>query len=300
MLREMQRSSVLLAICLLGCGAEKDAGSTDPLARDAAASDSGGITIDNDSGFAVDGTADTIAADDCAEELKQIFVVTDDNQLHRFAPATKTFTKIGNLSCPADLFATPFSMGVDRKGTAWVLFSNGKLFKVSTKDASCTATSFAVGQAGFTTFGMSFARDGLGETLFVADYNAKGLGKIDTTSLKLTFIGPYGSGGGAGELTGRGDQLFAFFNGSPPRVASVDKATGAVLTSKALSGVTIGSGWAFAHWGGTFWLFHAPTGSSQVTEYDFEKGTSTTAKTGLGFVIVGAGVSTCAPTERPK
>jgi hypothetical protein len=298
----MLRSSFLVAMLLAGCGAEKDAGSTDPLGRDSGVSntDGGGINVDNDGGFNVDGTADTIAADDCAEELKQIFVVTDDNQLHRFAPATKTFTKIGDLSCPADLFSTPFSMGVDRKGTAWVLFNNGKLYKVSTKDASCTGTSFAVGQAGFTTFGMSFARDGLGETLFVADYDAKGLGKIDTTSLKLSFIGPYGSGGGAGELTGRGDQLFAFFNGSPARVASIDKATGAVLTSKNLSGVTIGSGWAFAQWGGTFWLFHAPSGSSRVTEYDFEKGTTTLAVADTGFVIVGAGVSTCAPTERPK
>ncbi len=294
----MQRSLVGLGILLAGCGAEKTGGDTPSLRADAATE--AGITIEDSGGFGVDASADTIAVDDCAEELKQIFVVTNDNELHRFAPTTKIFTKIGDLSCPAGAFATPFSMGVDRKGTAWVLYNDGKLFKVSTTDAKCAATSYAVGQSGFQTFGMSFARDGLGETLFVADYNAKGLAKIDTTTLKLTFIGAFGTGGGAGELTGRGDGLFAFFNGSPPRVASLDKATGKVLTSKNLSGVTIGSGWAFAHWGGTFWLFHAPSGSSQVTEYDFEKGTSTVAKTGLGFVIVGAGVSTCAPTERPK
>jgi hypothetical protein len=296
------RSSLHLIVCVasfsLACSAAKDT-STTGLTNDAG-SDGGGIVVNDDVGFSVDASPDTVSMDDCAEELKQIFVVTQENELHRFAPATKTFTRIGELNCPADLFASPFSMGVDRKGTAWVLYNDGKLYKVSTKDATCTPTSFAIGQEGFRTFGMAFARDGLGETLFVAEYGGKGLGKIDTTSLKLSFIGSYGSGGGAGELTGRGDGLFAFFNGSPPRVASVDKATGKVLTSKPLSGVTIGSGWAFAHWGGTFWLFHAPGSSSQVTEFDFEKGTTAVAKTGLGFVIVGAGVSTCAPTERPK
>jgi len=300
MLLAMQRSVVVLGIALVGCGAEKDSGGTSLKPDDGGATE-GGITIGDDSGFNADAPADVISADNCAEELKQIFVVTQENQLHRFAPATTTFTKIGDLSCVGGLFASPFSMGVDRRGTAWVLYSDGKLFKVSTKDASCVATSFAVGQSGFTKFGMAFARDGLSETLFVADYDEKGLAKIDTATLKLTFIGAFGTGGGAGELTGRGDGLFAFFNGSPPRVASLDKATGRVLTSKNLSGVTIGSGWAFAHWGGTFWLFHAPSiSSSQVTEYDFEKGTSATVKTGLPFVIVGAGVSTCAPTERPK
>jgi len=299
MLSAMRGCFLLVTLVSLGCSAAKET-SAPELTSDGGEGDSGGITVSNDVGFAVDGTPDVTPGDDCAEELKQIFVVTTDDQLHRFAPATKTFTKIGDLTCPSDGFSSPFSMGVDRKGTAWVLYNNGKLFKVSTKDASCVPTTFAVGQEGFTTFGMAFARDGLGESLFVAEYGGKGLGKINTTSLKLSFIGSYGSGGGAGELTGRGDQLFAFFNGSPPRVASVDKTTGRVLTAKPVSGVTIGSGWAFAHWGGTFWLFHAPTGSSQVTEFDFEKGTATTAKTGLGFVIVGAGVSTCAPTERPK
>lgn len=255
----------------------------------------GGLTTDGD----VEGG---VVVDPCPEELKEIYVVTNGNALYRFAPATVTFTKIGNLSCPAG-FATPFSMAVDRKGTAWVLFSDGKMYQVSTKDASCKATSFAVGQSGFATFGMSFARDGAGETLYVADYNGKGIAKIDTTTLKLSFIGSYGTTAGSGELTARGEQLFGFFNstgGLPTRVAMIEKMTGKLGTVRNLTGVTIGSGWAFAHWGGTFWLFHAPSSSSQVTEYDFEKMTTKTAKTGLGFVIVGAGVSTCAPTERPK
>jgi len=300
----MTRPSLLLwALVLFGCSAGKESGGPGGLTSDAGGE--GGLVLGDDGGgLNTDAEVEGgVVADPCPEELKQIYVVTNDNELYRFAPATVTFTKIGNLSCPAGGFSTPFSMAVDRKGTAWVLFSDGKLFQVSTKDASCKSTSFAVGQAGFQTFGMSFAREGVGETLYVADYDGKGIAKIDTTSLKLSFIGGYGSAAGAGELTARGEQLFGFFNSTGSlgtRVAMIDKATGKLGTVQNLSGVTIGSGWAFAHWGGTFWLFHAPSASSQVTEYDFEKKTSKTAKSGLGFVIVGAGVSTCAPTERPK
>lgn len=300
------RSSLLLgAFVFFGCSAGKDTGDPATLASDA--DGEGGLVLAEDTGggglLTDAGIEGGVAPDPCPEDLKQIFVVTNDNELYRFAPATVTFTKIGDLSCPATGFASPFSMAVDRKGTAWVLFSDGKLYQVSTKDASCKGTSFAVGQAGFTTFGMSFAREGVDETLFVADYDGKGIARINTSTLKLTFVGGYGSAAGAGELTARGDQLFGFFNSTGSlgtRVAMIDKMTGKLGTVRTLSGVTIGSGWAFAHWGGTFWLFHAPGTSSQVTEYDFEKMSTKTAKTGLGFTIVGAGVSTCAPTERPK
>lgn len=296
---------LLLPLLAFGCSADKDAGNAVGLKSDAG--DEGGIVVadtGDNGGLVTDGDVEGgIVVDPCPEELKEIYTVSDGKDLHRFAPATLTFTRIGTLNCPGASFASPFSMAVDRKGTAWVLYNDGKLYQVSTKDASCKATTFAVGQAGFTTFGMSFARDGAGETLYVADYSGKGIAKIDTTSLKLTFIGAYGTTAGAGELTARGEQLFGFFNSTGSlgtRVGMVDKATGKLGTVKTLSGVTIGSGWAFAHWGGTFWLFHSPSGTSQVTEYDFDKGTSSTAKSGLGFNIVGAGVSTCAPTERPK
>ncbi len=299
----MRRQNVAaLVLVALGCSAGKETSPSGALTADSGAGNEGGIQVD-DVGLNTDATSET-GGDDCAEELKQIFVVTRENELHRFAPATATFTKIGNLSCAAGS-STPFSMAVDRKGTAWVLFNSGKLFKVSTTDAACAPTTYAVGQGGFTTFGMAYVRDGASESLFVADYDGKGIAKIDVGAMKLTFVGDYGGFAGPGELTGRGDQLFAFFNRTllpslPARVASIDKATGKLGVVKNLAGIEVGSGWAFAHWGGTFWLFHAPSDASQVTEYNFEKATSSTVKSGLPFVIVGAGVSTCAPTERPK
>ncbi len=260
-----------------------------------------------DAGTFGDGGPTTAGGADCTEENKQIYVVTEERELHRFAPATGTLTKIGKVAC-ASGSATPFPMAVDRSGIAWVLTNDGKLWKVDTNDASCTATTFKPGQKGFSTFGMAFVADepgGTNETLFVADTGADGLGKIDTKTLELTFVGSYEGFAAAGELTGTGSgRLFAFFTKKPPidypRVVELDRATGKIKDQKGLFGTEIGSGWAFAHWGGDFWLFTAPSGSSMITKFDYAASSTDTVKKNLPFVIVGAGVSTCAPTTRPR
>ncbi len=249
-----------------------------------------------DGGFAADAGG---GGDDCDEDSKQVYVITVDNALYRFEPLTLKFTRIGTVSCPGS-FGTPFSMAVDRKGIAWVNWTDGTLNKVSTKDAKCSPTGFAVGQSGFKTFGMAFVSEGsMGETLFVAEYGGKGIGRIDTGSLGLTYVGSYGALGPA-ELTGTGGaKMFGLFHDSSS-VAELDRATAKVIGKKAVPGLDVGMAWAFAHWGGDFWLFTAPTGKSQVTQFNFETGTADTVKTGLTITIVGAGVSTCAPTARPK
>ena len=47
-------------------------------------------------------------------------------------------------------------------------------------------------------------------------------------------------------------------------------------------------------------LFTAPNGSSEIDQYQWSAGATNTVKQDLGYVIVGAGVSTCAPTAPPK
>lgn len=241
-------------------------------------------------------------SNDCSDAAKLIYVVTEQNDLLSFSPPTLTFKPIGKLSCNAG-FATPFSMGVARNGTAWVLFSDGRIFNVSTTNAACTPTSYVPGQNGWTTFGMGFVSDSPGsaaEALYVADYDGGGLAKIDTSTLKLSYVGPWDKLSGSAELSGTGDaRLFGFWEGSTVTVAEIDKSTGHILTTHPQPSVTIGSGWAFAHWGGSFWLFTAPSGTSQVDQFDPATNTTKTVKTGLGYVVVGAGVSTCAPTVMP-
>ncbi|MDI1449064.1 hypothetical protein [Polyangium sp. 6x1] len=242
--------------------------------------------------------------DTCAEEAKLVYIIGQDNELYSFNPPTLEVKLIGVIDCPTGGLGTPFSMAVDRKGTAWILFSDGRIYHVDVKTAACAATTFAPGQQGFSTFGMGFVSDSKGssaETLYVADYNGKGLARINTQTLELSFVGPWDQLSGAAELTGTGDaRLFGFFNYTPIIIAEIDKASGNILSQAPQPSVSIGSGWAFAFWGGDFWLFTSPTGDSQIQQYRPSTGTTTVVKTGLGTNIVGAGVSTCAPVETPK
>jgi hypothetical protein len=144
------------------------------------------------------------------------------------------------------------------------------------------------------------------ETLFVSgNGTGVGLGSIDLTKASLTPIGGF-----TGtltmqdaELTGTGDgRLFGYFTTNPVNVAQIDKPTGATPSPIAMSGVMPPSDWAFSFWGGHFYLYTAPgqgTGSD-VIDYDPTTGSTTlTYMTSIGFTIVGAGVSTCAPTVPP-
>src|SRR5262249_33643687 len=95
---------------------------------------------------------------DCSDAAKLVYVVSDQNTLYSFDPAALTFTTVGVLSCPSS--GNVNSMAVDRGGTAWVNYTDGKIYKVSTKDASCKETSFAPHQEDFTNeLGMGFSSD---------------------------------------------------------------------------------------------------------------------------------------------
>jgi hypothetical protein len=52
--------------------------------------------------------------------------------------------------------------------------------------------------------------------------------------------------------------------------------------------------YAFGFWGGDFWVFTSDGTFTQVTQFDPTSGAETAATT-YDDVIVGAGVSTCAP-----
>ena len=237
---------------------------------------------------------------DCPDaDATFIYVVTDTNELLSFYPPTASFKSVGLLKCPASPAATPFSMAVDRKGAAYVVYSDGNLFKVSTKDASCKSTAFVSNQGDFSQFGMGFATIGVGpaEELYVASTSNSLLGKIDVSgTFKLTTVAPFKPAIDRAELTGTGDgRLYAFFapGQNDSAVAEVDKATGKIIGEDVLLGTSQGNAWAFAFWGGFFYLFTDP-GTQQVVRWD--PGTKQALVVGgYSAPIVGAGVSTCAP-----
>jgi len=255
----------------------------------------------------------------CGENADLIYLVDETYQLLSFNPrdGKNELKLLGNINCPAGPSygggsATPFSMSVDRDAKAWVLYNSGEIFWVNTKDLSCKASGFVPSQDGFETFGMGFVTDGFGteaETLFVTggSYTSPGKGNmasIDKKSLVLTKVGPLPNTENGPELTGTGrGELWAYFPGMTNSfVALMDKGTGSTAKQYPIDPLP-GSvrAWAFAHWGGRFYIFvtvYDPAlgrNNSQILMFTPDDGKVQKIMDNLPYMIVGAGVSTCAP-----
>lgn len=271
--------------------------------------DGGGILVPTEGGTVTPQGA-------CQDDNKDVFVLSEDRTLYQFHPPTAVFTRRGFVDCPTG-GAAPTSMAVDRTGIAWVRYSDGTIWKVSTETMACEETKYQPQAESFIKFGMGFATETKGgqtESLFVSDSDGLGLGRIDTKSLQLSYIGPYTGdlAQSTSELTGTGDgKLYGFFVTSPAHVAEISKSTGDIVpgTDHELVGVYAGTAWAFSFYGGDFYIYTNSAGSSglprdeggsDVTRYSPKDGTTTVVKEKIGFKIVGAGVSTCAPTTSPK
>ncbi|TKD07312.1 hypothetical protein [Polyangium fumosum] len=260
--------------------------------------------------------------DDCSDAAKLIYVLSDANDLYSFDPPAKKFTKIGQLGCQTTM--QPNSMAVDRNAVAWVNYvesdpffgddTNGVIYKVSTKDASCDPAPTVNLISNWFRLGMGFSTNdgGMGETLYITGTgtigggDSPGLGKINPLSFSVETIANFSPStfkGQSAELTGTGDgRLFGYYTTTPVQVGQIDKVTGAVTNTKVITGLETPSAWAFSFWGGSFYLYAAASlNNSNVTKYDPATNTIDNAyMTNIGFRIVGAGVSTCAPLEPPK
>lgn len=259
---------------------------------------------------ATDGV-DASTASPCSNAASAyVYVLSDENDIYRFAPDQMTFTKITAISCHTS--ATPNSMAVDRNATAWVNYLDGTLQPVSTVDGTCKGAPITLPPA-WTQVGMAYVagNPSMPEALYVAGSYASagaGLASVDTTTGVLTPIGQYNASLTltSAELTGTGDgRLFGFFVQSPPLLGGINPANASILSQTTLSTVTLtsASSFAFSFWGGRFYFYTYPntnSTSTDVAEYDPTTGTlDPSYMTDIGFVIVGAGVSTCAPVVPP-
>ena len=260
-------------------------------------------------------TADGGLGDDCSAEAKLIYVVDQDRTLSSFNPQLLNapngpFVDLGRLTCPAATGAEPFSMAVDRDATAWVIYDSGELFTVNVKQLplDCVKTGF-MPQLSVAKFGMGFVANTPGskdETLFISgsDYGSS----LSSTHFgTLSTVPPYAITllsmlPGAPELTGTGDaKLWAFSpNVMPPKVARLSKANGAIESAFEAPGLAgTPRAWAFAFWGGDFFIFleRATDPSTKVWKMNGATGALTEVAADTGRSIVGAGVSTCAPVQ---
>ena len=311
----------MCASSFVGCGARSDLGLDEPAplydldsGLPVAAQDSSAPPV-VDAGpeaapdvTVVDATPPPSMTGNCVEAgITYVYAVTEQAALYRFYPPTASFDLIGFLDCVGET-STPFSMGVDRSGIAWVEYADGTLFRVDTANAHCTLSPYPTDQLGWNTFGMGFAAnmDDGGETLYVAEssytHPSKGLGYIDFKGYALRIVAPFKPAlFDAVELTGTGSgHLYAFSLNSQndgSKIAEVDPLLGTVKTVANLPTVgTANSSFAFAYWGGDFYLFTGPGGGG-VTEVDRYRPSdqSVVNVAILNDSVVGVGVSTCAP-----
>jgi len=297
--------SAAFALFVASCGARTDLGGH--LADKDATAEDHKVDSHKDAHDSSDAPPDIVFPDvpivtNCADAGTQyIYVITEENELYSFFPPTLGFAKIGDINCSNT--ATPFSMGVDRSGIAYSVFTDGNLFQISTLNAACKSTTYKPNQAGITTFGMGFsgAADA-GETLYIAGdgTNVARLGSIDTQSFKLNVIGPFKpQNGGRCELTGTGDgRLFAFClsqNAGGGELVNLDPQTANIISEITVNVGTGQDAFAYAFYGGLFYIFTGSSGSTVTTFDPISLQTKTVAS--LSSTIVGAGVSTCAPEK---
>ena len=257
--------------------------------------------------------------DGCSAQAKLIYVVDSNNTLSQFDPSTKQFTDLGTLNCPSQGAATPFSMGIDRNANAYVLYVepdpltgdtiSSELFKVdtSTSALACAKTNWAT-QLNEQQFGMGFSTDtdgGTTDTLYIAgSANSVMSTSVTLASLNVSTMAAnrVSTVTGSPELTGTGDaKLWGFFPSATatPKIEQLDKTTGAASnthTLPALSGQPLA--WAFAFYGGDFFVFLMKGTETSTTVYQVNGTTGAISgqTSANGRAIVGAGVSTCAPT----
>jgi len=235
--------------------------------------------------------------DDDANKL--IYLVDDRNNFLSYDPRKNgdPFRLIGNLNCGDD--TSPFSMSVDRQGTAWVGY------KVDIHTAKCESSGFIAGSAGSRTFGMGFATDdstAKSEKLYISGEFGQTLSSIDTSKTPPTprSVGRIAAVEGRNpELTGTSEgKLFGFFpvNYGTSFIQEIDKKTGGPLGQKWNVG-ELGSisAWAFAQWGGMFFVFVTIDSGPRVYAVNRQTNESKVVMGSIPYRVTGAGVSTCAP-----
>lgn len=251
--------------------------------------------------------------DNCPEYSQFIYLVDTDYNLIKFNPGSSDGNYLHTLFSLTKCgygYSTPFSMAVDRDANAWVLYSDSTLYKISIENQTCElVTNFRANGSGLSTFGMAFSLDAVGgdtDTLYIADIDFGGsFGRINTENMSYTQLASFPDYyDQTPELTGTGlAKLYSFSPGNAEQhISEIDKSTGNVIKDYVIPGAGGNiSAWAFAHWGGKFFMFETVSryfsSENKILRFDPETEHTDVFMSDTPFRVVGAGVSTCAPVE---
>lgn len=272
-----------------------------PEGEDAPEPNDTGAPEPEDTGDAPEPPDEPEEEDGCVDEASLVYLVgRDKEELWTFDPTDLSLEKLGNLECDAS--GTAASMSVTREGIGYVRFSGDDLYAVDLVDLSCSPTDYRPGATGFGSFGMGFARDGGAEgddVLFVA--NANRVARLDTGDWSMQTVGNLAS---QAEITGtRSGELWAFLPlEDPAALVQLGPADGKELRRVGMPAFPDPGNidtFAFAHWGGEFWVFVREYGMGSSTDVYRVRvnGELDRVLVDIGFDVVGAGVSTCVPEE---
>ena len=235
---------------------------------------------------------------DCPVAATLIYVTGEGSALYSFDPETGTFTHIGILKC----LDSPTHMTVDRQAVAWVV-SDGKLYKASTADASCSAVSTWTPDAkNFSDFALTFlgTTNATDDALYLLGASGE-LGNFNPTTGTLTDVGSVflprihmNASGNTSDMTTNGDGTLYVTDDSTPAqtLNQVDPTSASLLATYVTGENDSASDGALAYYGGLFFDF--------VGKKVFTFDTQSMALTPLGTAplqVTGAGQSTCVPTD---
>jgi hypothetical protein len=241
-----------------------------------------------------------------------IFVLSDDAELWKFRPDDLSFQMLGNFVCEGK--TSTFSMAVDRLGFAWVMFSDGTIYKVNVADPTvCMPSGYNTFQMGTNLFGMGFVSNSAVDqcdSLYGNTFSGGGFSEgpnqgkflnLDPDTLLIQLLGNTSFNGA--EVSGTGDgRVFMFGGVNPSKLVEVDRTNGAYIDVLPLVGLETTNGFAFSHFDGDFYIFTEGNGfNSKVTYVDYSDKDMNGVQEVMTVVpqapirIVGAGVSTCAP-----
>jgi hypothetical protein len=292
--------AAVLSLCACSAGSDGDDDATGGTASNGPGS---GPSAGGSTGSFTTGAGGGMTNPNCSDAAKLIYVVSVEYELYSFDPninGTSAYKLVGPLNCPSS--GSPQSMAVSRDGTAYVFYDTGDLFRVSTADASCAATSYAhpVTQP-FSQLGMGFTAttpDSEAETLYIVSPDF-GLATVALPTFEVTQTGALVE---AAELTGGPDATLFRFAASSAALGEINRQTLSATQMHTFQGLQGTQAWAFSRYAGKFFMFTSPGAGipSTTTVYDPFDMSEMVRDQNVGFTIVGAGQSTCVPPPMPK